>query len=154
AIVPPMPLVHPPGTAPSSKPYVSIVGLGPQVPAEQKLPPPQLPQSAVGALAHAPPRQTIELHPLGAPPPVPSAAGITVQPPAATLHVPVPHAVDIAEQSSGAPPAHAPPRHASPVVHGLPSLHVVPSPAGIVQQVPLAGLHAPTTQPLVNAEQS
>lgn len=42
-------------------------------------------------------------------------------------------------------PAQAPPVHASFVVHGFPSLQLVPSGAVELEQLPVEGLHAPAT---------
>jgi len=72
---------------------------------------------------------------------VPLGAGGLEQAPVVGSHVPATWHASLATHGTR-PPAQTPAWHASTAVHGLPSSHGVPSGAEVLEQVPVAGLHA------------
>jgi len=101
-----------------------------------------------GVPVHAPARHVSEpakTHSLPSLHVVPSGAVGFEHWPLVGSHAPAVWQVPGAAHVTGFEPTHAPAVHASVCVHALPSLHVVPSAAVGLEQVPEVGSHAPTT---------
>src|SRR5258706_13297540 len=86
---------------------------------------------------------------------VPSGRGVLVQAPVAGLQTPtVRQASGVVGQTRGAPGVHTPARHMSTFVHALPSLHIVPSGFGALEQAPVVGSQTPAVWQASPAEQT
>ena len=93
---------------------------------------------------HAPPwHVSVCVHALPSLHALPSGFAGFEQVPVVGLHVPALWHCSDAEQTTGLPPRHEPPRHVSVWVQGFPSLHADPFGFAGFEHTPVDGLHVP-----------